>query len=98
MKVVIRRCRHIRATIAVFFLLLLSDQLCLSSAEHGGMGRPRQSGRRKARSSDAASSFHSASNSAQVVVGGNQVQDSGSGKLYQEDKRTVESGPNPLHN
>lgn len=98
MKVVIRRSRHIRATIAVFFLLLLSDQLCLSSAEHGGMGRPRQSGLRKARSSDAASSFHSGSNSAQVVVGGNQVQDSDSGKLYQEDKRTVESGPNPLHN
>ncbi|KAI8538897.1 hypothetical protein RHMOL_Rhmol09G0139200 [Rhododendron molle] len=62
------------------------------------MGRPRQSGQRKARSSNAATSFHSASNSVQVVAGWNQVQDSDSGKLYQQDKRTVESGPNPLHN
>lgn len=93
----IRSKHNIRATFAVFFFLLLS-QLCLSSMEGGGMGRLRQSGMRKARFSDAASSFHSASSATQVVVGGNEVQDSDSGKLYEEDKRLVHTGPNPLHN
>ncbi|PSR88156.1 CLE16p like [Actinidia chinensis var. chinensis] len=83
--------RNVRATIIpvlFFYLLILSQQLFLSSAKQDEVGRrPIESGPRKARFFGPAVSGnnHSAPAPAQAVP-------------YEEDKRLVHTGPNPLHN
>ncbi|XAR72243.1 hypothetical protein NMG60_11018815 [Bertholletia excelsa] len=93
-----RRSRDVPAKFAIFFfwvILILSQLLPSGANGQDGNGRSSQNAPRKARF------FHS-DNSAHTVTGwawfvGSDGKDLG-GSSYEEDKRSVHTGPNPLHN
>ncbi|CAI9755993.1 unnamed protein product [Fraxinus pennsylvanica] len=88
-------------TIAVssFLLLLIFSEICLSSSEKiskTAAGSYRLFPARKARLFDSEPFHAEASSPSQSLSPENNG--SSSDKLYEEEKRLVHTGPNPLHN
>nr|XP_009781938.1 PREDICTED: uncharacterized protein LOC104230760 [Nicotiana sylvestris] len=98
---------HIRSInrgqrIANFWFLLIFSLLCISSTGHPTKAIPRKvTASHAATAAASISNLNQSSSSAHDYVERERKrnnQTNGANKLYEEDKRLVHTGPNPLHN
>ncbi|CAI9785452.1 unnamed protein product [Fraxinus pennsylvanica] len=89
----------IRIAVSSLWLLLIFSEICLSSSEKISKtaGSSRLFPARKARVFDTVVAYHEEATSPSQIVSP-ETNGSSSNKLYEEEKRLVHTGPNPLHN
>ncbi|KAI3453134.1 hypothetical protein Pfo_009797 [Paulownia fortunei] len=86
------------ASFSLGFLLILSEVCPLTSAEKISVGGSRWSPARKVRFPGSASYHARASSPSQLASTERNYKSSSTDKFYEEEKRLVHTGPNPLHN
>ncbi|KAJ4709723.1 CLAVATA3/ESR (CLE)-related protein 16 [Melia azedarach] len=93
------RRRFVLAKAAIFFfwVILLFSQLGLVFAHHEETGGYNSFSARRTRFFNAdQSTFHAPPSSSQLVD--TEAETPGSNSIYEDDKRIIHTGPNPLHN